>query len=179
MSEREFTIERLQPEQIGDVEPLWNALREHHAALAPQWGPPRTREASWAIRSAQYAGWLADPEHRCFVARSPSGEAVGYALVRLHGVEALWPTDRSAELETLSVLPGWRSAGVGAALLTAAREDLAARGIDAMSIFVLHSNTEGLKFYARHGFEPGAINVWGTTDSRTLQPGARRGGPDA
>lgn len=163
MAERVVTIERLDPTRLDELEPLWNALREHHAALAPEWGAPRSREASWKIRRAQYAGWLADAEHRCFVARAPDGRAVGYAMVRLHGAEPLWPTDRSAELETLSVLPDWRSAGAGAALLTAACEDLTGRGFDAMSIKVLHANADGLRFYARHGFQPGAVTLWGST----------------
>lgn len=163
MTSREFTIEQLALTQVDELEPLWNALREHHSALAPEFGEPRSREASWEIRRAQYLGWLADPGSRCFVARSGDGEAIGYALVRLHGVEPIWPTDRSGELETLSVLPDWRSSGAGSALLSAARADLAERGIDGMSIFVLHSNDDGLRFYTRHGFGTGAHTVFGST----------------
>jgi hypothetical protein len=44
MNPDEFSIARLAPGDLGLLEPLWNALREHHAAVMPQLGPPRPRE---------------------------------------------------------------------------------------------------------------------------------------
>lgn len=61
MSETTISIRLLDPTEIGVVEPLWNALREHHTALAPTLDSPRPRDESWARRRAQYENWLAEP----------------------------------------------------------------------------------------------------------------------
>lgn len=161
-----FTISQLDPGDVDELEPLWNALREHHAALAPEWGAPRTREDSWALRRPEYTAWLADPANFCLVARDGAGTAVAGAVVKLNGPESIWPTERSGELETLAVLPDWRSAGVGGALIAAARAELARRGLESMSIEVLHANVDGLRFYERHGFGPATHTLWGDTAPR-------------
>jgi ribosomal protein S18 acetylase RimI-like enzyme len=157
------TIEDLTPDDVEELEPLWNALREHHAAAAPEFGEPRSRGDSWRVRRGQYAGWLSEEGSFCLIAREAEGRAVGYALVRITGPEPIWPGDRTAELETLSVLPGARSAGVGGALLNAARARLADASLEYLSIKVLAANADGLRFYQRHGFEPGVVIVFGDT----------------
>ncbi len=163
MSRPAFTIERLAAADLDAVEPLWNDLREHHAAAAPDFGPPRSREDSWNVRRASYEQWLAIPTSFCLVARDDAGQAIGYAMVKIDGPEAIWATDISGSLETLSVRSGTRSLGVGSALIGEVRAELARRGIKGMSIHVLHPNEAGHRFYARHGFETVVDIVWGDT----------------
>lgn len=155
-------IEELPAAAIEEVEPLWSALREHHAAAAPEYGPPRSREASWAIRSTQYAGWL-EAGGFVLVARAEERGIVGYAFVRIAGPGPIWTSDASGELATLSVLPEARGLGVGRALIAAVREQLAARDLDSMSIMVLNANYDGMRFYQREGFQSVTQTYWGST----------------
>lgn len=163
MSHGALPIEPLPISGIDELEPLWNALREHHAALAPDFGPPLARDLSWQGRRASYEKWLALPTSFCLVARSADGAAAGYAMVKVDEPGPIWGTQMSGSLETLSVREDVRSQGVGSSLITEARAELARRGITDMSIHVLHPNAAGLKFYARHGFETVVDILWGDT----------------
>ena len=60
--------------------------------------------------------------------------------------------DTVAELESLVVEGRHRGAGVGSALVAAAREFASAAGARQMGIGVAHSNAAALRFYDRHGF---------------------------
>lgn len=92
MSDLAISIRPIDITEIGLVESLWNALREHHTALAPTLDSPRSREESWARRRAQYETWLAEPGSFVLVAEQ-AGSPIGYAMVhlrspRLHGLRA-------------------------------------------------------------------------------------------
>jgi hypothetical protein len=48
-------------ELIPRLAPLWMALQEHHASIAPEYARVRafrTPEDSWSARRRQYAQWL-------------------------------------------------------------------------------------------------------------------------
>ena len=108
------------PERIDDLQPLWESLSEHHAAIAPhlrQLGGLRTAAESWRLRRKLYEEWLAEPGAFVLVA-DDGGRPVGYALVHMRGPEETWTTgERIAELESLTVLPEYRGRGIGSALL--------------------------------------------------------------
>lgn len=65
----EITVRQLDPRWIDSLRPLWLALRDHYHAVAPELGPVRSDEDSWARRRADYARWLADEGAFCLVAR--------------------------------------------------------------------------------------------------------------
>jgi ribosomal protein S18 acetylase RimI-like enzyme len=44
-------------------------------------------------------------------------------------------------------------------LLEAVRQELGARGITELSLHVMHTNSDALRFYERHGFETYALWV--------------------
>lgn len=148
------TITPLDPDAIDLVEPLWNAMREHHASTMPQHGPVRSREESWEMRRGRYAEWLAEPASFALVARDEAGAVVGYAVVTDLGPETTFRRDRVGCLESIVVLPSARRSGVGSALMQAAREGAAARGIPELTLTVFSANASALAFYARHGFAP-------------------------
>lgn len=148
-----LSIRRLDERELGLLEPLWNALREHHAKVAPDLGPPRERGASWDRRRAQYEVWLAAPDAFVLIAER-SGEAVGYAMVHLRDGSPTWPlSEGTGELETLSVHPDERGRGTGTALLDAVREHLRAANVTELSLHVLPTNADAIRFYNRHGFD--------------------------
>ncbi len=151
-------VHRLDRENLDRVEPLWNALREHHATVAPELGVPRPREESWRRRRAQYEVWLSEPDSFILVAELP-GELVGYAMVHLRSGSPTWPLgERAGEIETLSVLPAARSQGIGTVLLAAVREELRALGVTELSLHVLPGNIEAIGFYERLGFS--TFGLW-------------------
>ncbi|SHN46246.1 GNAT family N-acetyltransferase [Cryptosporangium aurantiacum] len=149
--EPKITLGRL--ELIDELEDLWLALHAHHQEGLPGFAyhPPAT---SWRNRRAQYHHWLAHPQ--AFVLVAYDGPTpVGYALVEvIEGPEDTWVTgDRIAELQTLSVAPGWRGRGLGTLLLDRVDAELAARGIHDLLIAVLEGNDGAERFYQRRGLK--------------------------
>lgn len=146
-------------EDLDDLRPLWLALRTHHHAVAPELGPVRGDEDTWSRRRAQYEGWLTtDPRNVVLIARDgDGGRAIGYAFGLVVDVNsATWASDgvRVLEVETLSVLPEARGAGVGRRLLQGLRDEVAARGYDRLALTVVAANRDALRFYEREGLTP-------------------------
>lgn len=142
-------------EELAAVEPLWNALQEHHIEVTPNLGPrtpKRSLPDAWRIRRSKYERWLGDPD-TFFVVAEVGGELVGYAFVTIGPPYAGWAAgDRLAELETLSVLPEHRGAGIGAALLKAVWKRLAELNVEDMQITTTVTNVDAQRFYEREGF---------------------------
>jgi GNAT superfamily N-acetyltransferase len=142
--------------EIDAVEPLWNALQAHHTAISPDLGegtPNREPGDAWEMRRSKYERWLQEPD-TFFVLAEAAGEPVGYAFVTVGRGYASWRTgQRLAELETLSVLPEHRGAGVGSALLDAAWGRLAELGVGDMAITTTTTNVDSHRFYEREGFQ--------------------------
>jgi ribosomal protein S18 acetylase RimI-like enzyme len=147
-------------EELDAVEPMWNALQEHHGRITPELDPrtpKRTLGAAWRVRRAKYERWLQDPE-TFFVIAEIGERPVGYAFVTIGPGYASWETgERAAELETLSVLPDHRSVGVGAALIEAAWTHLGKMGIEDMAITTTKTNVDAHRFYERQGFSQGFV----------------------
>jgi ribosomal protein S18 acetylase RimI-like enzyme len=146
------------------VEPLWNALQEHHSTITPNLGdgvPKRELADSWQRRRAKYERWLQDPE-TFFVIAENLDRPIGYAFVTVGPGYAGWRTgDRLAELETLSVLPEHRGDGVGTALLESVWERLAEMGVEDLAITAAKTNLDSHRFYERHGFAQRFVVYYG------------------
>jgi ribosomal protein S18 acetylase RimI-like enzyme len=150
---------RAGPERIADLEPLWAALGEHHAAVAPAaFGPAREHADSWARRRAFYEKALADPGAFAILALR-DGRAVGYAVVTPSRPSYTWQLNTAATLETLAVLPAERGNGVGTALIERVREELRAAGVTRLALGVLATNEAAIRFYRRHGFEDAFLEM--------------------
>jgi ribosomal protein S18 acetylase RimI-like enzyme len=155
-------ISRISVGELDRIEPLWNALREHHSSVTPELGPPRSREQSWLLRRGEYERWLTSPDAFVLLAER-DGEPLGYAMVHLRKGSPTWPLgERAGEIETLSVLPAERGRGTGTALLEAVRADLGTLGIKELSLHAMHTNEDAIRFYERHGFSTYAL--WMRTD---------------
>lgn len=150
-------IRPIDVDELELVEPLWNALREHHASVTPHLGAPRPRAESWRRRRRQYEAWLAEPSSFALLAER-EGAPTGYAMVRERDGSPTWPlSERAGEIETLAVLPAERGRGTGTALLRAVRERLAASDISEMSLLAISTNEDAIRFYERHGFGTHAL----------------------
>lgn len=154
MADDDISIVRGGPERIGDLEPLWLALRDHHHSVTPGWGPVHDDTTSWDRRRRSYERWLREPDAFVLVAQTADGRAVGYALVRVSGPSPTWSgVERYGQVETLSLLPGARGRGLGTALLEAVDDELDRIGVAEVELTVVEPNAGARRFYERMGFE--------------------------
>ncbi len=148
----DFTVRRGDRDDVERLEPLWRALRDSHVSL-PAMPQPRSLEQSWRHRRNQYLDWLGRDEYTLLLAERDS-EPIGYAVVSIGEGAATWDLgERTAEIETLSVLEPERGGGVGRALTEAAAEVAAEAGARTVLVGVAHSNEGAIRFYEREGFE--------------------------
>ena len=150
-------ISRAGPERIGELEPLWKALHAHHGSVAGHLAaiaPFRSPDDSWERRRAHYERVLAGADSFLLLAERDR-RPVAYALIGIGGTEAsLVVGERVAELDSLSVLPGERSRGLGTLLLDAVDEELRRLGIAELSLAVMAGNDGAARLYERRGFVP-------------------------
>jgi ribosomal protein S18 acetylase RimI-like enzyme len=139
-------------ERLDELEPLWAAMHSAHAAMADEVAPVRPLAESWRRRRAEYSHWLAaEPDDTRLLIAELDGHVVGYLMLRFMGGASTWDVgERVAEIESLSVLSDVRSQGVGARLVSAARE----LGTERLLVGAVHANTAALRFYEREGFGP-------------------------
>lgn len=145
-------------EELDAVEPMWNALQEHHVRITPDLGPrtpKRELDDAWRMRRSKYERWLEDPD-TFFVIAEAESRPIGYAFVTVGPGYASWATgERAGVLETLSVLPDHRSGGVGAALIEAVWDRLGEIGIDDMAITTTKTNVDAHRFLRAAGLPAG------------------------
>jgi ribosomal protein S18 acetylase RimI-like enzyme len=157
------------PQQLAAVEPLWNALQEHHSRITPNLGgnaPKRELADAWPRRRAKYERWLEDPE-TFFLVAEDAGQPVGYAFVTIGPGYASWATgERLAELETLSVLPEHRGAGIGTALIAAVWDRLDELDVHDLAVTTAVTNVDSHRLYERSGFTQGFVIYYAQRNDR-------------
>lgn len=151
-------IEQLNPAAIETVKPLWLALQAHHGSVTTDWEPLREPEDSWHRRRGDYIRWLQEPDAFCLVAYRDH-EAVGYALVTVNEGSPTWQAPRFGYVETLSVAPDARGAGIGKGLLDAVEAHLATLDVFRIELTVVARNADARRFYAREGYEEAFVQV--------------------
>jgi ribosomal protein S18 acetylase RimI-like enzyme len=173
-----ISIAILPPERLGVIEPLWVALHEHHMRGRSRPGALReqVREVAWRRRRSIYERYLTEPRCFCLLAER-RGDPVGYAMVWVgSGPQVGAAVDQVAYLTSLSVLPGERGRGIGAALLHAVEERGTQRRSRALMLGVHTWNEEAIRFYERHGLRRVRPGVYAkrltTTAATTVAAGA-------
>jgi ribosomal protein S18 acetylase RimI-like enzyme len=151
------------PERVDELEPLWKALQEHHAAVMPQVAglAPRDLEESWQLRRDKYLALLSEPASFVMIAQDDS-RLLGYAMVRLSEGSVGYATSATvADIETVSVLADARGEGIGTALMDAVNEQLLAIGVKEVRLGVVAGNDDAIRFYERRGMQPFAVTLIG------------------
>ena len=139
--------------RIDELEPLWLALREHHASVTGHWGPLRPPEESWRRRRADHEAMLAEGGV-LLLAVDDDGSVLGYAMCEQEEGRSptwVWPQTFLAIVDFV-VLPEARAGGVGARLMEAVEADARERGVAAVDLMVAAPNDVARRFYERHGF---------------------------
>jgi GNAT superfamily N-acetyltransferase len=152
-------------DELDAVEPLWRAMLEHHGTLTGDEFPMRAPDESWAMRRADYVGWLDDGSGMLLLARAEDADDVlGYAFLRWHPSGPTWDFGTLiGEVESLAVAASARGSGIGMALLDAGRDELRALGIVFWSVDVVESNA-AVRLYERAGFRPNYRKMFGRVD---------------
>lgn len=147
-------INWLTASDVDRLRPLRLQLQEHHRQLGSRLeaiAPMRAPEDTWGVRRELYVEWLRSPLTRPFTVED-GGRLLGYAMVRVTESSGSWQWgDRVGILETLVVDEDARGAGIGQALVSAARDHLAGHGVQVMNISVFVGNDAALRFYEREG----------------------------
>jgi ribosomal protein S18 acetylase RimI-like enzyme len=148
-------------EDVDSLESLWIAMVEHHRQIVEGEWPVRAGAQAWSLRREQCLTWLREETAILHLAHSADGAGdgrhrpAGYVLCRLLESGPTFDLGaRRGEIEDLVVARSVRGAGVGAALLEAARQELERRGIGFWSIGVLEANRAAIRLYERLGFRP-------------------------
>ena len=157
-----LTISRAGAEALDRLRQLWLELHHHHQAVGgAALGPYVDDEASWSARRALYEDFLADGGFAVLAERE--GELIGYAMVAVKSSAEIefddtWRSgERVAEIETLSVSPSARGAGVGSALLDRVDAELEEAGLHDVVIAAFATNASAIRLYERRGFRPASL----------------------
>ncbi len=143
---------RIEPANIGDLETvgrLYEELYARMAALQPENFRPSSQSPDF-LRAM-----LDSPEGDILVAREPSGEVLGFALVRCQNTPE-YPCFRPRRytcLMDLVVTESRRGQGVGKALLDAVEHWARDRGSEFIELGVLSENLPAIGLYESRGFQ--------------------------
>lgn len=148
-------------ERLDQIEPLWKALHQWHTEIGRSLGELRDPERSWQKRRAQYQEYFAD-SGGLFLIAEVDNRPVGYAMLMHHvGSCAFNTPDLVGEVQTLSILPEYRSQGIGDALMGEALRLFRTKGLSQVSIGVFANNDGAIRFYERYGFSVRYVVMWG------------------
>lgn len=152
VSHPEVRVYKAGHERLGDVEPLWKELHEHHAKISSYLGETRSPEESWERRRRRYLEWLGDDHGFLLIAEVDGKGPVAYGVVHLEPGSEVWRTgDLIAKVQTLCVLPDHRGTAVGTALVEAGRSILKPLGIREASFSCMVTNEEAIAMFESFG----------------------------
>jgi GNAT superfamily N-acetyltransferase len=158
-------ISRADASRIDEVAPLWKELHAHHRMGAQQLeavSPFRSAEDSWAIRREQYLEYLAGELPAALFLAERDGRVAGYSMVRcVRAGPTLQTADPVGHLESLAVLPAYRSAGLGRKLLDAVWAVLREWGTSEITVNVVAGNLRTEQIYRRMGMVPFTTSLVG------------------
>lgn len=147
-------IKVLEPPDLCIVGPLWVTLKRHHQSVQPdrRW---RADDDAWSARARALRHEIDQAEAAVLLVAEDEGTPVGYLLAYTQ------PGNRNSPrhepelvgiVESLVLLPLYRSAGLGRQLMETARQWLLAHGAGAISLTVLAGNAQAEQFYRSLGF---------------------------
>ena len=106
----DFAVVLVPTDRLGDLQPLWRVLYEHHVALTPHLRDRvRPYEQAWKEHERLMGEWLAAESDSFVLGAQEAGRYFGYAFVRVRPgarFAVSWSaSDPLAELAFLAVRP--------------------------------------------------------------------------
>jgi ribosomal protein S18 acetylase RimI-like enzyme len=158
-------VTRVGSARIDQVASLWKELQAYHASGAQRLAAVRRfrpSEVSWEIRRQQYMEYFARALPAALFLAMEDGVVVGYAMARaIPAGPTLETGDTVGHVESLAVLPDYRSAGVGRQLLDAVWAVLREWGVSEVTVNVMAGNVRAEEIYRRMGLVPFSTTLIG------------------
>ncbi len=137
------------PRDLDRLAALWTAVALHHASFDPLFAPRVDSEHQ--IRRL-LAAQLREPDGAVFVWER-AGDLAGFCAARIDRAPPILEETERAEITDLGVREGDRRRGVGRALVQAALDWAASRGVRRVEVRVASRNPEGQGFWRALGFD--------------------------
>lgn len=159
----QFAIEEISAAEVDLLREPALALHRHEIGVQPELGgiPARGDDEYWTHYRDRFAGWMADGDGFTFVARSGE-EILGFVFcVEREGLAAYESGERIGYVEEIGVVESARGAGVGRALMDAARERFKERGYEWFELSTVPGNDSAREFYRSLGLDHAATLMIG------------------
>lgn len=159
----DFTIEPISAEDLERVRELMLTLHRHEVVVQPSLGtaPARSEKNFWRHYREHFADWWAEGGF-AFVAVDTAGRDVGWVFgAEREGHPGYENGERVGYIEDIAVVEDLRGAGVGRALMDAARGVFRDRGFSYFQLSSVPGNQDARAFYRRLGMEPSAVLMLG------------------
>jgi len=140
-------------DQIDLIQPLWEKLNQHNAALSPHF-PREIGRRTFAPRKRELWQRGTSGKLKIDLVRVRDQEApAAYCVSTLTG-------DFEGEIDSLYVDEGFRGIGIGSELTKRSLQWLDSVGAKSKFISVTYGNDEAVRFYARFGFLPRSFSLY-------------------
>lgn len=160
----DFRIETITAEDIDRFDEALLALHRHEAGVSPSLAGAAARpDAEYlALYKRRFADWWAGGNGFGFGAFDESGRALGFVFcTEREGLAGYETGERIGYVDEIAVVDDARGAGVGRALMDAAREVFAERGYSWFELSTVPGNQAARDFYGKLGLLPSAQKLLG------------------
>jgi ribosomal protein S18 acetylase RimI-like enzyme len=155
----DYELVEITPEEIELLRAVMLSMHQAERQVQPALGHARVRtdEDFWSLYASRFPAWFHNGDGFCIAARSPDGEILGHVFgVVKEGDIGFDSGEQIGYIEDIAVIESQRGAGLGSALLDAARTRFAERGLRSFKLSTVPGNDDARRFYARHGMKPAA-----------------------
>lgn len=153
MSKREFIVRRGRREDATDAARLWMQSAEEHTSHDPIY--VTSPEAEKTMR--RFLADLTSSSHSFLFVAVLDDETIGFISGDLREGSPTFHPKTWASVDDVYVAPGYRSLGVGHALLENVESWARDKGANGISLQVAAANERGRRFYERLGFREVSI----------------------
>ena len=139
----EYTV--FGPEGLDAIQPLWEGLRDHHAAKAPEFADS-IREKPFEKREKELQQKASNGQLKVFLATDAiEGILAGYCIASVSG-------EGEGEIDSIFIEENYRRREIGDRLMQSAIAWLETQAPGRITVQVLAGNEDVFEFYRRFGF---------------------------
>lgn len=136
-------IRTLTEDQLDIIKPLWEQLNSLHEQLSTNF---KAHHKTFTFPKRMKA--VLSKEHRQIFSAFEKNIPIGYCIASANA--------GCGEIDSLFVVPEYRSGGIGGELLQKALEWLEEQRCNTITVLVAEGNEHTIPFYERFGFKPKA-----------------------